>query len=149
MFRALSGSFAVAPQIDEAAVAAAAAQGFALIVNNRPDGEEPSAPQGAAIAAAAADAGIGYVAIPVGSGGFGPAEIDALALAIREIDGPILAYCRSGTRSTYLWALANARDGAAAEPLIAAAATQGYDISGLRPTLDAMSAANNAERDDR
>jgi uncharacterized protein (TIGR01244 family) len=143
MFRALSSNFAVAAQIDEAAVADAAAQGFALIVNNRPDGEEPSAPQGEAIAAAAAAAGIGYVAIPVGSGGFGPAEIDALALALREIDGPILAYCRSGTRSTYLWALANARDGGAVEPLIAAAAAQGYDISGIRPTLEAMHAESN------
>jgi uncharacterized protein (TIGR01244 family) len=140
MFRTLSPRFAVAPQIDQATVAEAAERGFVLIVNNRPDGEEPSAPQGAAIAAAAEAAGIGYVAIPVGSGGFGGAEIDALALAIREIDGPILAYCRSGTRSTYLWALAQARDGAAVEPLIAAAAAQGYDISGLRPTLEALSA---------
>jgi uncharacterized protein (TIGR01244 family) len=140
MFRTLSPSFAVAPQIDAAAVAVAAAQGFALIINNRPDGEEPSAPQGAVIEAAAAAADIGYVAIPVGHGGFGGAEIDALALAIREIDGPILAYCRSGTRSTYLWALAQARDGADVEPLIAAAAAAGYDISGLRPTLDALSA---------
>jgi uncharacterized protein (TIGR01244 family) len=140
MFRPLSPQFAVSPQIDVAAVAEAAAKGFALIVNNRPDGEEPSAAQGNAIAAAAEAAGIGYVAIPVGNGGFGSEQIDALALAIRECDGPILAYCRSGTRSTYLWALANARDGADVEPMIAAAASQGYDISGLRPTLAAMQA---------
>jgi uncharacterized protein (TIGR01244 family) len=144
MFRTLSPSFAVAPQIDARHVAAAAEQGFALIINNRPDGEEPGAPQGADIAAAAAEADIGYVAIPVGSGGFGPLEIDALALAIRECDGPILAYCRSGTRSTYLWALASARDGAPVEPLITAAAAQGYDISGIRPTLEAMSAEHDA-----
>ena len=144
MFRSLSPEFAVAPQIDEAAVADAARQGFALIVNNRPDGEEPSAPQGDAIASAAAAAGIGYVAIPIGHGGFGAAEIDALALAIRDCDGPILAYCRSGTRSTYLWALASARDGAAAEPLIAVAAAAGYDIAGLRPTLAALSAESSA-----
>ena len=145
MFRALSPQFAVAAQIDEAAVADAVAQGFALIVNNRPDGEEPSAPQGGAIAAAAKAAGIAYVAIPVGNGGFGAEQIDALALAIRDCDGPILAYCRSGTRSTYLWALASARDGANAEPLIAAAAQAGYDISGLRSTLQAMSAESAGE----
>jgi uncharacterized protein (TIGR01244 family) len=138
MFRTLSPRFAVAPQIDAATVAEAARQGFVLIVNNRPDGEEPSAPQGADIAAAAEAADIGYVAIPVGSGGFGAAEIDALALALRDVDGPILAYCRSGTRSTYLWALASARDGAAVDPLISAAAEAGYDISGIRPTLEAM-----------
>lgn len=143
MYRALSPHFAVAPQIDVAAVAAAADKGFALIVNNRPDGEDPSAPQGEAIAAAAAAAGIGYVAIPVGNGGFGTEQIDALALAMRDCDGPILAYCRSGTRSTYLWALASARDGAAAEPLIGAAAEAGFDISGLRPTLEALSADRN------
>jgi uncharacterized protein (TIGR01244 family) len=145
MFRALSANFAVAPQISVADVAAAANRGFVLIVNNRPDGEEPAAPQGEAIAAAAEAAGIGYIAIPVGHGGYGGAEIDALALALREVDGPILAYCRSGTRSTTLWALAQARDGAAAEPLIAAAAAQGYDIAGLRPTLEALSAASIAE----
>ena len=144
MFRALSPHFAVAPQIDAAAVADAAAQGFALIVNNRPDGEEPAAPQGDAIAAAAAAAGIGYVAIPVGHGGFGAAEIDALSGAMRECDGPILAYCRSGTRSTYLWALASARDGGDADALIAAAAAAGYDISGLHPTLAALSAESGA-----
>jgi uncharacterized protein (TIGR01244 family) len=144
MFRPLNDRFAVAPQIDEAAVAAAAAQGFALIINNRPDGEEPTAPQGDAIAAAALAAGIGYVAIPVGNSGFGTEQIDATALAIRDCDGPILAYCRSGTRSSYLWALACARDGGDADVLIKAAARAGYDISGLRPTLTAMSAENNA-----
>lgn len=144
MFRVLNDRFAVASQIDEATVADAAAQGFVLIVNNRPDGEEPSASQGDAIAAAAEAADIGYVAIPVGSGGFGTEQIDALALAISECDGPILAYCRSGTRSTYLWALACARDGAPADPLIDAAAAAGYDISGLRSTLEAMSAESSA-----
>lgn len=144
MFRALSETFAVAPQINEAAVADAAAQGFVLIINNRPDGEEPNAPQGDAIAAAAAAAGIGYVAIPIGHGGYGAAEIDALALAIRECDGPILAYCRSGTRSTYLWALAHAANGGDPGGLIAAADRAGYDIGGLAPTLEGLASESGA-----
>ena len=144
MFRRLNDQFAVAPQIDAASVADAVAQGFALIINNRPDGEEPSAPQGDLIAAAAAAAGIGYVAIPVGNSGFSHPQIDALALALRECDGPILAYCRSGTRSCFLWALASARDGTHPDTLAEQAAAAGYDIAGIRPTLDALYAGSGA-----
>ncbi len=140
MFHALTSDFLVAPQIDEAAVAEAAARGLTTIVNNRPDGEEPSAPQGSAIAAACAAHGIDYVAIPVGHGGVGHPQIDALGDAIEASRGPVLAYCRSGTRSTHLWALARAKAGDDPQALCEAAAAQGYDLSGLRPTLDMLHA---------
>ncbi len=140
MFRTLTNDFLVAPQIGVADVALAAKQGVRAIVNNRPDGEEPDAPQGHAIAAAAADAGLAYVAIPVTHSGFSHAQIDALAAAIAAADGPVLAYCRSGTRSAHLWALTRARGGASPDELCAQAAAAGYDLSGLRPTLDALSA---------
>jgi uncharacterized protein (TIGR01244 family) len=138
MVRTLDSQFLVAPQIAEEDVAEAARQGIALIVNNRPDGEEPSAPQGGAIAAAATDAGIGYIAIPVGHAGFSHAQIDALDAAMAGADGPVLAYCRSGTRSTHLWALAKARQGEPVDGICAKAAGAGYDLSGLRPMLDAL-----------
>lgn len=140
MFRTLDSDFLAAPQIDPDDVATAAARGVTTIINNRPDGEEPSAPQGEEIAAAAAAHGLAYVAIPITHSGFSHAQIDALAAAIDSSPGPVLAYCRSGTRSTNLWALTRARLGDDPQSLCDEAAAQGYDLSGLRPTLDALAA---------
>lgn len=140
MFRRLTDEFHVAPQIGLADVAAAAADGFALVINNRPDGEDPDAPQGDAIAAAAAAAGLAYAAIPVGHGGFSAAQLDALDAARAAHPGKCLAYCRSGTRSTHLWALASARRGADVDALCGAAAAAGYDLAPLRPMLTSLAA---------
>ena len=137
-FRSLSPTYSVAPQITIEDVAEAKAQGFAMIVNNRPDGEEPSAPQGGDIAHAAAAEGIAYAAIPIGHSGFSHAQIDALDKLLGDATGPILAYCRSGTRSTHLWALTQARGGAEVGAIVDAAAKAGYDLAGLRPMLDAL-----------
>ncbi|MCW5646931.1 MAG: TIGR01244 family phosphatase [Sphingopyxis sp.] len=137
-FRPLSARFSVAAQIAVDDVAEAKAQGFALVVNNRPDGEEPAAPQGGEIASACAAEGLAYAAIPIGHAGFSHAQIDALDTLLAGATGPILAYCRSGTRSTHLWALARARAGDDVDAICAAAAGAGYDLSGLRPMLDAL-----------
>ena len=137
-FRTLSAQFSVAPQISIEDVAEAKAQGFAMIVNNRPDGEEPSAPQGEDISSAAAAEGLAYAAIPIGHAGFSHAQLDALDTLLAAATGPILAYCRSGTRSTHLWALARARAGDDADGIVEAAAKAGYDLTGLRPMLDAL-----------
>lgn len=137
-FRPLSAQFSVAPQISIEDIAEAKAQGFAMVINNRPDGEEPSAPQGDAIAHAAAAEGLAYAAIPIGHAGFSHPQIDALDTLLADATGPILAYCRSGTRSTHLWALARARAGDDVEGIVEAAAQAGYDLTGLRPMLDAL-----------
>jgi uncharacterized protein (TIGR01244 family) len=137
-FRPLSAQFSVAPQIAIEDVAEAQAQGFALVVNNRPDGEEPAAPQGGEIASACAAEGLAYAAIPIGHAGFTHTQIDALDTLMADATGPILAYCRSGTRSTHLWALARARAGDDVDAIVEAAAKAGYDLSGLRPMLDAL-----------
>jgi uncharacterized protein (TIGR01244 family) len=142
MFRRLTDDYHVAPQIELSDVAAAAAEGFVLIVNNRPDGEDPDAPQGDAVAAAARDAGIAYVAVPVGHGGFSHAQLDALDAARAAHPGKTLAYCRSGTRSAHLWALASARGGADPDALCDAAAGAGYDLAMLRPMLTSLSAGS-------
>jgi uncharacterized protein (TIGR01244 family) len=138
-FRPLSAQFSVAPQIGIDDIAEAKAQGFAMVINNRPDGEEPAAPQGDAIGHACAAEGLAYAAIPIGHAGFSHAQIDALDKLLRDATGPILAYCRSGTRSTHLWALARARAGDDVGGIVDAAAKAGYDLSGLRPMLDALS----------
>lgn len=137
-FRPLSAHYSVAPQIGIEDVAEAKAQGFAMVINNRPDGEEPSAPQGDDIAHAAAAEGLAYAAIPIGRAGFSHAQIDALDTLLTDATGPILAYCRSGTRSTHLWALARARAGDDVGAIVEAAAQAGYDLTGLRPMMDAL-----------
>lgn len=137
-FLPLSAQFSVAPQIGIEDVAEAKAQGFAMVINNRPDGEEPSAPQGDDIAHAAAAEGLAYAAIPIGHAGFSHAQLDAFDKLLAHATGPILAYCRSGTRSTHLWALARARAGDDVDTIAAAAAKAGYDLSGLRPMMDAL-----------
>lgn len=137
MTRELEAGFAVTPQLSISDVADAAGR-FALIVNNRPDGEELSAPQGAEIEAAAKAAGIGYIAIPVTHAGFSHSQIDAMDAAMKGAGGPVLAYCRSGTRSCFLWALTRARGGADPETLSEQAAAAGYDLSSIRPMLDAL-----------
>lgn len=137
-FRPLTADYSVAPQLSLADIAAAKAAGFAMIVNNRPDGEEPAPPQGDDMAAAAAMEGMAYVAIPVGHAGFAHPQLDALDAALAGATGPVLAYCRSGTRSTHLWALARARAGDDVDAICAAAGAQGYDLMALRPMLDAL-----------
>ncbi len=133
MFRRLDPDVWIAPrQLRAADVSAARALGVALIVNNRPDGEESGQPASAEIEAAAHAAGLGYRHIPVADG-FPPTAVNAMQAAFDE--GPVLAFCRSGTRSTWLWALARASSGAEATTLIRQAAAAGYDLRPLAPYL--------------
>lgn len=136
--RILNDSIAVAPQIAPDDIAAIKAAGYVAVVNNRPDHEEPGQPEGEAIRAAAAAAGLAYTAIPVTQAGIEHDQLDAMAQALVAAEGPVLAYCRSGTRSCNLWALAAAKAGRNPELLVLQAADAGYDLSGLRPALDAL-----------
>ncbi|MET0308354.1 MAG: TIGR01244 family sulfur transferase [Sphingomonas sp.] len=140
MPRTIDDRISVAPQISPEDIPTLAAAGFTYVINNRPDDEEPGQPAGEAIARAAAAAGLGYAAIPV-AGGFSSQQVEAMAKALKEADGPVLAFCRSGTRSCNLWALAAAQDGGTPDELIEKAAGAGYDISGIRPLLETLSAA--------
>ncbi len=124
----------VAGQIRPGDIAAIAAKGVTLIVNNRPDGEEPGQPLAAEIEAAAKAAGLAYRDIPV-AGGISADQAEALAEALDQAAGKALLFCRSGTRSTWLWALARACRGADAETLIHQAAAAGYDLTPLRDRL--------------
>lgn len=119
-------------------VVSAREDGVTLIVNNRPDGEEPAAPQGNEIAAAAKAAGIDYIAIPIGHSGFGAEQVEMMVQALDQAQGKVLAYCRSGTRSTFLWSLAQARNGANPDDIASAAMAAGYDVSPIRPMMDML-----------
>ena len=137
MFRTLDPSISVFGQIEPEDVAAAKEQGFTVIINNRPENEQPGQPAGAAIEAAVRAAGLDYVAIPIDHSGFSEGQVAAMADALQKADGPVLAFCRSGTRSTYLWALARHNLGDEGEALIAKAAGAGYDLSAIRSVLGA------------
>lgn len=137
-FIELAEGFYVSPQIAAEDVAAAAALGIRLIINNRPDGEESGQPAGAEIEAAARAAGIAYLPIPIRGMGINNDHLDAFDAAIAGQDGPVLAYCRSGTRSTMLRALARARAGVDADEIIEEAANAGYSIAGQRETLQSL-----------
>lgn len=140
MFRQITDTVFASPQIGLAEVAAAKAQGIALIVNNRPEGESDDQTPGAEIEAAARAAGMDYVAIPVTHAGFSQSQVDSMAAALAGAAGPVLAYCRSGTRSTLLWALAEAKAGGNPDAISASAARAGYDISPVRAVVDMLAA---------
>lgn len=137
-FIPLTDTVSVAGVMTPDDIARAARLGFRSVVNNRPDGESPDQASGSELAAAATAVGLAYTAIPV-TQGFGMEQVRAMAETLAG-DGPILAFCRSGTRSTNLWALAEAFRGEAPETLVEAAAIAGYDISGLLPTLQGLAA---------
>ncbi len=138
--RQINDSVYAAPQITVADVAEAKTMGVSLIINNRPDGEEHGQPHGADIAAAARAAGLHYIAIPVTHAGFSAPQIDAMRAALDENeDGKTLAFCRTGTRSTLLWALAEAKGGQNPDAIEEAASAAGYDVAPVRMLLDAFS----------
>ena len=100
----------VAPQLEPAAMAEAARQGFKSVINNRPDFEhDPSQPTSAAIEAAALAAGLVYRHLPVNGAYQSPEEIAAFGKLLQELPRPILAFCRSGARSTRLFHAAQPR----------------------------------------
>lgn len=139
-FRKLSESMLASPQIGLAEIEAAKDQGVTLVINNRPDGEDPEAPQGDEIEAAAKAAGLDYIAIPIGHSGFSEPQVDQMIAALESAKGKVLGYCRSGTRSTFLWSLAQAKSGAGPDEIAAAAMAAGYDVSPIRPMIDMLAA---------
>jgi len=143
MFAKLSEQVWASPQIDEETVALAALQGVRLIVINRPEDESHDQTPGPIIEAAARAAGLGYVAIPVTHAGFSEHQVTAMAEALGSAEGKVLAYCRSGTRSTLLWALAQASSGAEPADLARQAAAAGYDVSPIAPLLDMLASRAN------
>jgi uncharacterized protein (TIGR01244 family) len=112
----------------------AVARGVTLIVNNRPDGEEPDQPTAADLEIAAKAAGLDYAHIPVELE-FSADKVVAMDEALGHAEGLVLLSCRSGTRSAYLWALARARGGAEPAALVRSAAQAGYNIRPLLPWL--------------
>jgi len=129
MFRKIDNRISVAAQISPEDVGEAAKLGFTTIINNRPEQEQPGQPTGESIREAARAAGLAYVAIPIAPGGFTQDQVTQMQAALDHAEGPVLAYCRSGTRSTFCWALAKGAAGEDPDTLALKAADAGYDIS--------------------
>ena len=135
--RPLTPDYAVSPQIAPEDLTAIAQAGYTTVINNRPDSENPPELHSDAMAAAAADAGLTYVDNPFGSMGLGLDTIERQAKAIESATGPVLAFCRSGTRSATIWAFASAGS-MQTDDIMSAVANAGYALDGLRPQIDAL-----------
>ncbi len=127
--RELAPGVWTSPQPSPEDMAAVAAAGVRRVINNRPDSEEPGQPASAEMESAARAAGLDYLWIPV-AGMPGPSQAAAVGAALDE-DVPTLLFCRSGTRSTAVWAMARRARGDDPATLRAAAARAGYDLSRL------------------
>ena len=139
----LTRNLSVSPQLTEKDLEAAAAAGFTSIINNRPDGEAPDQPRSEDLAATAQSLGLAYRHIPVVPGQFSADQIEAFKTALADTAGPALAFCRTGTRSTTLWALAAARH-LAPDAILATTSAAGYNLEQLRPQIEAVSAKRSA-----
>jgi uncharacterized protein (TIGR01244 family) len=140
IFRKLSDSVFASPQITAGDIEEAAAIGVAMVINNRPDGETEGQPSGAEIEAAARAAGMEYVAIPITLPALSDVHVMAMRESLDRAAGKVLAYCRSGNRSTLLWALAEAMAGADPAEVARAAAEAGYDVAPVRAVMEAYAA---------
>jgi uncharacterized protein (TIGR01244 family) len=127
----LAPGVSAAPALSRDDIEALAAQGVKTIVNNRPDGEDPGQLPAAEAQALAAAHGIQYHHIPVTGPSLSAADVDAFAAVLANAPQPIVAHCRSGTRSTLLWALVRLREGEDPAALVAQAARYSIDIAAL------------------
>jgi uncharacterized protein (TIGR01244 family) len=130
-FRHVTDDISVSPQIRVEDIDEAARLGFRTIINNRPDGEDPSQPSSREIEAAAAEAGLAYFHIPV-RGGPTPQQVETTNRVLAEAPRPVLAFCRSGTRSIVTWSLGQATSGARGrDELVGLGRQAGYDLTNV------------------
>ncbi|AGI66981.1 hypothetical protein DUF442 [Octadecabacter antarcticus 307] len=135
--RQLTPDYAVAPQIDPEDLPALAQAGFTTIINNRPCSEIPPSHQADAMQIAADAAGLTFVVLPATHTALTPDLAVQQKQACAQSDGPVLAYCASGTRCTIIWAMMQA-GGMDTSDILQTAADHGYDLGAMRRQLDAL-----------
>lgn len=133
--RQITPRYSVSPQINPEDFAAIKAAGFTKVICNRPDVENPPSHQADAMAAAAAAAGIQFEVLELTHQTMTPDNVVKQFEMVDAADGPILAYCASGTRCTVIWALSQAGK-ASADEILGTAAQAGYMLEQLRPHLE-------------
>ena len=132
--RKLDDAISVAPQLMPDELSEVARLGFRTVINNRPDGESFDQPPATTVAAAAAAAGLAYHYQPVNSGGLTIDDVLQFRELLATAEGPVLAFCRSGTRSIVTWSVGQYQSGQRqADDLKALGAAAGYDLSGVLP----------------
>ena len=139
MFRRITDKFYVAPQLSEADISDAKAEGFEIVIMNRPAHETPDQPNTELLVNAFQDEDMAFYHIPI----IAPPEandIEATVSVMKESDGKkILAFCRSGTRSATLWAYAMAwKNAYDVETILEMALAAGYDLSPHRARLKSI-----------
>jgi uncharacterized protein (TIGR01244 family) len=137
--RTLSGNYAVSPQISVDDVQAIADSGIKLVICNRPDSEVPPSHQAEVVGAALRDAGLRFEVLPLTHQTMTPENVARQAELVASETGLVLAYCASGTRSSVVWALGQARTRGADE-ILSDTAAAGYQLDGLRPMLEQLHA---------
>ena len=142
-FKPLTPSLSVAPQLTEADVAEAAAQGIRTLISHRPDGEEPGQPSAADMQALAEAHGMAFAHVPAIPGQITDDNVAAMAEALATLPAPALAFCRTGTRAATLWALTKAGH-IPTDEILATTAAAGYDLSALRPRLEPATTPENS-----
>ena len=135
--RQLTPDAAVAPQLEPTDMERLAALGFVTVIDNRPDTEIPPPLQAAEMRRAAESAGLNFVEVPVDTRTMSLETVERHANAMRTSDGPVLAYCASGTRSSILWAMSVAGS-MPTDDIIGAAARAGYQLEMYRNQIDAL-----------
>jgi sulfide:quinone oxidoreductase len=135
--KAITDRFAVAGQIQPSNLQAIKDWGAKLLINNRPDGEPGCNVSSSAIEAASKDHQLDYIHLPIVAGQLNMADISAMAKVVNGCDGKVLAFCRTGTRCIYLWALMQSPQ-MDIEEIIAMAAVAGYDLQSLRGLLNQL-----------
>ncbi len=135
--RHLTPAFAVSPQIDVTDIPAIAAAGFTCVICNRPDEEVPTSHQAYAMQIAAEAAGLSFVRLPITHQGLSMDHITQERAAIDAAEGPVLAYCASGTRSSILWSLIQAGQ-MPTDDILRATQEAGYELGGMRGQIDAL-----------
>lgn len=130
----LTPTLAVSAQLKLSDLDEAKDQGFKAIINNRPDGETICQPKSEELNAHADALGLDYYYIPVFPGKMTEQNIVDFKAVLNSVEGKALAFCRSGTRSTYLWAFSQSGT-LTADEIVKKAADAGYDLRSLRPAL--------------
>jgi len=133
--RALTPRYAVSPQIDVEDLPAIAAAGYAAVICNRPDSEVGEEQSSAVMRQAAEAAGLRFEVLPLVQETLTPENAARQRALIDGAEGPVLAYCRSGTRCTVIWAMGQAGQ-MPTDEILRQAAEAGYQLEGLRPALE-------------
>ncbi|MCK0149244.1 TIGR01244 family sulfur transferase [Marivita sp. S6314] len=137
--RHITDRYHVSPQINPEDAPAIKDAGIAMVICNRPDAEVPPSHQSDAMRAAVEAAGLRFEVLPLTHQTMTPDRVAEQAALVAQAEGPVLAYCASGTRCSIVWALSQAGQ-MDADAILDATGRAGYDLSGMRPTLDALAA---------